>query len=118
MNADSKELLHLLQVIRRHSKKDALAIMRGLAPEGQRSLLIELRRISLESQGQRALPLASAQPPVTPVQKAPGKAKKVPYSLLLPPAMLEDLRLLSERDGAPVSHHIRLAIKAYLARAR
>lgn len=117
MNADSKELLHLLQVIRRHSKKDALAIMRGLAPEGQHSLLIELRRIFLESQGQRALPLASAQP-VMPVQKAPGKAKKVPYSLLLPPAMLEDLRLLSERDGAPVSHHIRLAIKAYLARAR
>jgi hypothetical protein len=119
MNAESRELLHLLQTVRRYSKKDALALMRGLAPEGQRSLLIELRRIFLESRGQKSLPLAPVQPSVTvQAQEAPGKAKKVPYSLLLPPAMLESLKALSERDGAPVSHHIRLAIKAYLSKVR
>lgn len=119
MNTESKELLHLLQTVRRHSKKDAMALMRGLAPEGQRSLLIELRRVLLESRGQKTLPLAPAQPSIPlSAQQTPGKAKKVPYSLLLPPAMLESLKELSERDGAPVSHHIRLAIKAYLGKVR
>lgn len=119
MNNESKELLDLLQKVRRHSKKDAMAIMRGLAPEGQRSLLIDLRRAFLEARGQRTLPLAASAPvgPGKPLE-APVRAKKVPYSLLLPPTMLEGLKALSERDGAPVSHHIRAAIKAYLARAR
>jgi len=30
--------------------------------------------------------------------------------------MLDALKGLSERDGSPVSHHIRMAIKAYLSR--
>ena len=60
----------------------------------------------------------------TPAPAAPAapaasvKAKKVPYTVLLPPAMLEDLKDLSEVDGDPVSHHIRTAIKAYLSRRR
>lgn len=119
MNTDSKELLDLLQKVRRHSKKDAMAIMRGLAPEGQRSLLIELRRVLLEARGQRTLPLAAFAPLGSGMpQEALVRAKKVPYSLLLPPAMLESLKALSERDGSPVSHHIRVAIKSYLAKAR
>lgn len=115
MNAESKELLDLLQKVRRHSKKDAISIMRGLAPEGQKSLLIELRRAFLEFRGQARLPLPT---PNTTQSKAPERVKKVPYSLLLPPAMLDGLKVLSEHDGAPVSHHIRLAIKAYLAKVR
>jgi len=96
-----------------------MAIMRGLTPEGQHSLLVELRRVFLEARGQRTLVLdapasAGHGTPLT----EPTKAKKVPYSLLLPPSMLEGLKALSERDGAPVSHHIRVAIRAYLTRAR
>lgn len=115
MNSDSKELLELLQKVRRHSKKDAMSIMRGLAPEGQKSLLIELRRAFLELRGQARLSLPVTQQPTV---EAPVRAKKVPYSLLLPPAMLDGLKALSEHDGAPVSHHIRLAIKGYLAKVR
>ena len=119
MNSDSKELLDLLQKVRRHSKRDAMAIMRGLAPEGQRSLLLELRRIYLEARGQRTLPLFPSVPSeASKPSRATHKAKMVPYSLLLPPVMLEALKGMSELDGASVSHHIRVAIKAYLAKSR
>lgn len=116
MNQASKELLKLLMEVRRHNKKDALAIMRGLAPEGQNSLLIELRRHALEGNGQRVLPIGPAASP-RPIFDEP-RAKKVPYTVLLPPAMIESLKELSEIDGEPVSHHIRAAIKAYLGRRR
>lgn len=46
--------------------------------------------------------------------KRPTKEKKTPYTLLIQPSTLETLRKLSEADGAPVSHHIRQAIKMYL----
>lgn len=117
MNQASKELLKLLQEVRRQSKKDALAIMRGLTPEGQNSLLAELRMRALEASGQSRLPLGSRETS----REAPAasvKVKKVPYTVLLPPSMLEALKDLSEVDGDPVSHHIRTAIKAYLSRRR
>lgn len=117
MNQAAKELLKLLQDVRGQTKKDALAIMRGLTPEGQNSLLAELRMRVLEASGQSRLPLGSRET----FRDAPAasvKAKKVPYTVLLPPAMLEDLKDLSEVDGDPVSHHIRTAIKAYLSRRR
>lgn len=120
MNQAAKELLKLLQEVRGQTKKDALAIMRGLTPEGQNSLLAELRMRALEASGQSLLPLGSRETfreaPAAPA--ASLKAKKVPYTVLLPPAMLEDLKDLSEVDGDPVSHHIRTAIKAYLSRRR
>ena len=123
MNQTSKELLKLLQEVRRHTKKDALAVMRGLTPDGQNSLLAELRMRVLEASGQSRLPLGSRETfreaPAAPAAPAASvKAKKVPYTVLLPPAMLEDLKDLSEVDGDPVSHHIRTAIKAYLSRRR
>lgn len=126
MNQTSKELLKLLQEVRRHTKKDALAVMKGLTPEGQNSLLAELRMRVLEASGQSRLPLGSretfreapAAPAAPAASVASVKAKKVPYTVLLPPAMLEDLKDLSEVDGDPVSHHIRTAIKAYLSRRR
>lgn len=117
MNQTSKELLALLQTVRRHSKKDALAIMRGLTPDGQHSLLVELRRLAIEERGQTLLPLGN-QAPSVPKLGASARAKKVPYTVLLPPSMVEALKALSDADGAPVSHHIRLAIKAYLERRR
>lgn len=39
---------------------------------------------------------------------------KKPYTLLLPPSMLEALVERANVDGASVSHHIRTAIAAYL----
>lgn len=119
MNKESAELLELLQRVRKYSRGEALAIMKGLTGDGQRSMLIELRRMVLEARGQRSLPIVDERPslPVMPLE-APVRPKKVPYSLLLPPTMLEALKALSDKDGSPVSHHIRLAIKAYLARAR
>lgn len=123
MNQTSKELLKLLQEVRRHTKKDALVVMKGLTPEGQNSLLAELRMRVLEASGQSRLPLGSREtfreaPAAPAASVASVKAKKVPYTVLLPPAMLEDLKDLSEVDGDPVSHHIRTAIKAYLSRRR
>lgn len=117
MNQASRELLKLLIEVRGHSKKDAMALMRGLAPEGQHSLLIELRRRALEGNGQRVLPIALGVAPRK-AQEDPKSTKKVPYTVLLPPTMIEALKDLSEIDGEPVSHHIRAAIKAYLSRTR
>lgn len=118
MNSDSKELLELLQRFKRHSKKDALAIMRGISPEGQRSLLLELRQAALERHGQTVFNLTNGLVTAFEGPKALPVDKKVAYSLLLPPAMLATLRALSRGDGAPVSQHIRTAIKAYLVKAR
>ncbi|MDF1653144.1 ribbon-helix-helix domain-containing protein, partial [Pseudomonas aeruginosa] len=42
------------------------------------------------------------------------QAKKVPYTLLMPPDQLEALRNLAEKDDTSVSHHIRQAVRAYL----
>lgn len=117
MNQTSKELLKLLQEVRKHSKKDALSIMRGLTPDGQHSLLVELRRAALEFAGQTQLPLGVRSVPAEPLPVS-SRAKKVPYTVLLPPSMLDALKHLSETDGDPVSHHIRTAIKAYLSRKR
>lgn len=116
MNQTSKELLNLLQTVRRHSRKDALSIMRGLAPEGQHSLLIELRRHAIEANGQGLLPIAPVK--ASGVVYPEPRTKKVPYTVLLAPAMIDALKDLSETDGEPVSHHIRAALKAYLSRRR
>ena len=118
MNADSKELLELLQRFKKHSKKDALAVMRGISPDGQRSLLLELRKAALERHGQTVLNLSNHLVTAFEGPRPPSDDKKVAYSLLLPPAMLATLRALSRGDGAPVSQHIRTAIKAYLLKAR
>jgi hypothetical protein len=110
MKSDSKEALALLQRVRKYSRKQALEFMRGLTSEGLNSLCIDLRRSELESRGQGVLALSRLPEPfVVP--------KKVPYSLLIPPMMLDALRVRSARDGDSVSHHIRAAIKAYLGKS-
>lgn len=109
MDKRSTELLDLLQVVRRHSKKDALAIMRGLTPEGQVSLLDALR---IERKGQQRLPMAMPDP--TPVPRP----KKVAYSLLLPPEMLEAVKAAADRDGSSASQFIRTAIAKQLGRVK
>lgn len=109
MDKRSTELLDLLQVVRRHSKKDALGIMRGLTPEGQVSLLEALR---LERKGQQRLPMAMPDPTPAP------RAKKIAYSLLLPPEMLEAVKAAADRDGSSASQFIRTAIAKQLGRVK
>lgn len=109
MDKRSTELLDLLQVVRRHSKKDALAIMRGLTPEGQVSLLDALR---IERKGQQRLPMAMPDPTPSP------RPKKVAYSLLLPPEMLEAVKAAADRDGSSASQFIRTAIAKQLGRVK
>lgn len=103
---DRRELFSLLCLLEGHSKSGAKAVFEGLAPEGRVALLVHLRRKKIELEGQQKLPLAGASPP--------AKAKKVPYTVLLQPEQLEALKAISDRDGAPVSHHIRQAIRLYL----
>ncbi len=114
MDTATKELLHYMQVIQGHSKKSALAILKGLSPEGQTAYLLQLRAEHLKKRG--LVRGAAAPSTAVDVLEARVKPNKVPYSLLLPPAMLDALKGLSERDGSPVSHHIRMAIKSYLSR--
>jgi len=114
MKKDSEELYELLKRHHKHNHKAALAVMRGLTGEGQLSLLNDLRRAELELNGQASLALPKPPAARKPATKASGKSSKLPYSLLLPPSMLERLKALSEADGAPVSHHIRIAVLQYL----
>lgn len=109
MDRRSTELLDLLQVVRRHSKKDALGIMRGLTPEGQVALLDALR---LERKGQQRLPMAMPDPTPAP------RAKKIACSLLLPPEMLEAVKAAADRDGSSASQFIRTAIVKQLGRVK
>lgn len=60
-------------------------------------------------------PAESAPDVETPVRK---KAKKVLFSLLLPPAELDALRILSDETGETVSSHVRQAIRNYLKGAQ
>lgn len=109
MDKRSTELLDLLQVVRRHPKKEALCIMRGLTPEGQVSLLEALR---LERKGQQRLPMAMPDPTPAP------RPKKIAYSLLLPPEMLEAVKAAADRDGSSASQFIRTAIAKQLGRVK
>lgn len=120
LNADDRrELLQLLQE-QHGSKSAAQALFHALAPEGQISLLAQLRRQRLEAAGQRPLPLdkpseASSGRSV-PVRKP--KSAKIPYSLLLPQDDLDALRALADQQDVTVSHLIRRAIAHALRNRR
>lgn len=119
LNADDRrELLQLLQE-QHGSKSAAQAVFHGLAPEGQISLLVQLRRERLEASGQRSFPLdkSDASPGRSvPVRKA--KSAKVPYSLLVPQDDLDALRSLADEQDVTVSHLIRRAIAHALRNRR
>lgn len=93
-------------------------IDRGMQP----AVLAEWKaQAKLRADGQQALPLDQPRKgvrnaPESPV--TPRKEVKKPYTLLLPPSMLEALTERSNADGASVSHHIRAAIAAYLRGGR
>lgn len=116
---NSRDRRELVELLRKHeglSKQAALRAVSESAPDSLEAALAKLRIVELESSGQLPLPVPAPSVAAAEAVSPPARPKKVPYTLLLPPAMLEALKALSDVDGAPVSHHIRQAIKGYLKR--
>jgi len=121
---------HMLSAPQRRELVDLLVDIEGLSKTAAKRILVEakpgdllvaltrLQQVKLEREGQARLDLSVSgdSPSVAPPGRPSGdsKAKKVPYTLLLPPEQLSALRALSERDDTSVSHHIRQAIRSYL----
>lgn len=118
MTPNTKILFNLLMEVNFLSKAQALAVIRGLTGEGQAALVNDLKRKKAEIQARKGVGRSAQGETTGAAVTAPVKAKKVPYTVLLPPSMLEELKSRSELDGAPVSHHIRLAVRAYLDKKR
>lgn len=125
--SDRRELLGLFVELEGQSRAGAKRLLADSQEQSLQDALHRLRRVKLERNGQASLSLPSgaAETPVNPPAKTPvsasggdSKAKKVPYTFLIPPAQLEALNALSEHTDLPVSHHIRQAIRAYLTHRR
>lgn len=117
-SADRRELLGYMQRYANLSKAGAMAEMRSCSEQTLIDMLKDYRARTRRSAFDN---LAEPEPvellqPVKPSEKPlkAQKAKKVPYTLLLLSPQLEALRELSDRDGASVSHHIRMAVADYL----
>lgn len=111
---ECRELMALLVEFDGCSKASAKANVSSLTNDSLSLMLNVYRRKKLERDGQMGF--SYPDPPELPETppEAPQRAKKTPYTLLLPPEQLAALRALSEDDGASVSHHIRQAIRLYL----
>ena len=105
MDKSTAELLQLFQVMHGLSKKEALARLKALSPEGQRLTLATMRKLKLEQDGQMRLDVGAVT-----YASPPDRAKKVPYTLLLPPMLLDAVKDAVELDGSSVSQFIRTAI--------
>jgi len=121
--SDRRELLDLFVELEGQSRAGAKRLLSDSQEQSLQDALHRLRRVKLERNGQTALPLpvGDAKTPAKTPAKASGsdsKAKKVPYTFLIPPSQLEALNALSEQSDLPVSHHIRQAIRAYLTHRR
>ncbi|UJB96719.1 ribbon-helix-helix protein, CopG family [Pseudomonas aeruginosa] len=108
----TRELLQLLVEVDGQSKAAAKQVFNGITPDGRLALLHDLRRRKLLAKPAPAQQLVKGEEEGEKVRA--GKAKKVPYTLLMPPDQLEALRNLAEKDDTSVSHHIRQAVRAYL----
>ncbi|PBZ32826.1 ribbon-helix-helix protein, CopG family [Pseudomonas aeruginosa] len=108
----TRELLQLLVEVDGQSKAAAKQVFNGITPDGRLALLHDLRRRKLLAKPAPAQQLAKGEEEGEKVRA--GKAKKVPYTLLIPTDQLEALRNLAEKDDTSVSHHIRQAVRAYL----
>ena len=116
---NSRDRRELVELLRKHeglSKQAALRAVSESAADSLEAALAKLRMVDLESSGQLVLPVPAPSVAAAEAGSPQPRPKKGPYTLLLPPAMLEALKAPSDEDGAPVSHHIRQAIKGYLKR--
>jgi hypothetical protein len=106
MDKNAADLLQLFQIMHGLSKKEALVRLKALSPEGQRLTLATMRKLKLEQDGhQMRLDVGAAT-----YASPPERAKKVPYTLLLPPMLLDAVKDAVELDGSSVSQFIRTAI--------
>lgn len=110
MDAKSRELVELLQVVRGDTRKVAIQTLKALTPEGHSALLSALRKEKAARAPVRRSERVS--PEVVPV--VGGRSKKVAYSLLLPPDMLAMVKVVANRDGSSASQVIRTAIAKHL----
>ncbi|MDF5918908.1 hypothetical protein P4133_01490 [Pseudomonas aeruginosa] len=95
----TRELLQLLVEVDGQSKAAAKQVFNGITPDGRLALLHDLRRRKLLAKPAPAQQLAKGEEEGEKVRA--GKAKKVPYTLLMPPDQLEALRNLAERTTRP-----------------
>lgn len=107
MNTQGRSAIGLL-VGKGWAKSEAAKHVKGLTGASLQALYDQL---ALEARGQAVLPMDM---PV----KAPTKASKVAYSLLLPPDMLEEVKAAADRDGSTASQFIRTAIAKQLGRIK
>lgn len=110
MDAKSRELVELLQVVRGDTRKVAIQTLKALTPEGHSALLSALRK----EKAARASVRRSERVLPEGVPLVGGRVKKIAYSLLLPPDMLAKVKLAASRDGSSVSQFIRTAIARQL----
>jgi hypothetical protein len=102
------EYVGLSSLYRGQTDKQSRAKLARLPGLAQIEDLEVLRRLDM---AQRRLAL---EVPVA----APARPRKVSYSLLLPPQLLEAIREASERDGSSVSQYIRTAVAQRLERGK
>lgn len=108
MNTRGRTVVGLL-VGKGWAKSQAVAHVKALSDSG---LISAYDHLTLEARGQQRLPMATPDPNPAP------RAKKVSYSLLLPPEMLEAVKAAADRDGSSASQFIRTAIAKQLGRVK
>lgn len=110
MNAQAREFVTLYMAREGCTEKAAIAFLKML---DQRNVPEVLSKLRLEALGQRRLDVGPA--PLTVYRE---RSKKVSYSLLLPPDMLEAVKDAADRDGSSASQFIRTAIARQLGRVK
>lgn len=111
-SSDRREVIQLLIEFEGLSRAAARRAVNEATSSSLSDTLFRLRRLKLERNGQQSMKLPLSSPVAPPKPKS--RAKKVPYTLLLPPEQLDALRAISDADDSSVSHHIRQAIRIYL----
>ena len=109
MDKASREFVAAFKAYQRCSEAEAIKVLKKTSREGQQAILAQIK---LETRGQQRLPMAMPDPTPAP------RAKKVSYSLLLPPEMLEAVKAAADRDGSSASQFIRTAIAKQLGRVK
>lgn len=109
MDKASREFVAVFKAYQGCTEAEAIKALKAMSKEGQQAVLAQIK---LEARGQQRLPMAMSDPTPAP------RAKKVSYSLLLPPEMLEAVKAAADRDGSSASQFIRTAIARQLGRVK
>jgi len=107
MDKASREFVAAFKAYQGCSEAEAIKALKATSKEGQQAVLAQIK---LEQRGQQRLPIS--------VPASVPRAKKVSYSLLLPPDMLDAVKAAADRDGSSASQFIRTAIAKQLGRIK